>query len=162
VALAHEDEEHDDDDENVTATIEYEGTYFELVPAAGQTVEGTTSLEAGSEVVVVMEGGDDSSLLERRTVKVAEDGRFVATFDLSEVPVGALFQAWVEYEQDSESQEISDTVRGTVVERETDPTPTPETGSDGETPQVTETTGQHGPGVLVTVAGLLVAILFRR
>lgn len=85
--------------ESATASFHYEGERLTLVAADNRTVRGETSLAPGSDVTVVLEASSDGSTEGVRWTEsysdatVAENGTFVATFDLAGYGPNATFEA---------------------------------------------------------------------
>ena len=147
--------------------------------AANQSISGTTSLAAGSEVSVSVRSTGDSPFLLTQDAVVQPDGTFNATFDFTNVSEGQNFtvDASGTFEDDPEvdgvvtaaqTQTETATPEGTVTETETatpegtatpmeTETATPE-GTPTEEPATPEpTTGGDGAGFGVIVA--LIALI---
>lgn len=124
-----------------------------------QTVRGETNLPSGSEVTVRIrsDSGVTPSFFNSRTVTVDGDGRFTATFDLSEQSVGHTFSVSVRYagaEVVSADGEVVDELRTETATM----TPTAR-----ETRDPTRTTSP-GLGIVATLVSIvtIVAAVSRR
>lgn len=78
-----------------------EGERISLENATGQRVRGATNLDAGTNVSVRLRSTDNNPFIHSRTVTVGDNGTFVATFDLSQVPAGTEFTATVSHASDT-------------------------------------------------------------
>lgn len=93
------DADETDGNESATGSFRYEGERVTLTAADGQTVRGETSLTPGSDATVVLEAVHDHSVAGARWDKsfsdptIAENGTFVATFDLAGSAPNVTFQA---------------------------------------------------------------------
>ncbi|MEF8915672.1 BGTF surface domain-containing protein [Natronomonas sp.] len=88
-----------------------------LEAAGNQTVTGTSTLDAGTEVTVRIRSSGENPFLMQRQVAIREDGTFAATFDLSSVPPGSEYTAVVVGDDGELSEPVSGTIRepGTEV-----------------------------------------------
>ncbi|WP_255150010.1 BGTF surface domain-containing protein [Halorarius halobius] len=78
-----------------TASLEYEGDAVTLRSATGQTVSGTTSLDAGQHVAVRMHGSGESPFLKSQSATVTDDGTFSVAYNMSGVDEGSQFRVVV-------------------------------------------------------------------
>ncbi len=112
-----------DDDETVSDTFEMDGREGTIQPpeveaSSGQTISGTTTIAAGSEVRITAEGDDtDNPFLLEETATVQNDGSFSAEFDFGGEPEeGSNFTVYLE---DSNGNSLADSVSGVVGEAPT-------------------------------------------
>lgn len=153
---AHEGHDDETEDANVTATIDSDGEVLTLDPAPEQVVTGTTSLEEGSEIAVVLVVRSETPFQRTQQVEVGAGGAFSATFDLGDASPNTPFTLVVEYETDSGTVIASDRVRGTTAS-------TTETSDGTGEVETTATEGQAGPGLIgVALAVLALVVLARR
>ncbi|PSQ49529.1 hypothetical protein BRD19_03625 [Halobacteriales archaeon SW_7_65_23] len=72
-----------------TATSQLDQDEYVLESDSGQTITGTSTKAAGSEVTVRIESEDlNNPFVDRQTVSVESDGTFSAEFDVSSLPEG--------------------------------------------------------------------------
>lgn len=136
------------------ATVDYDGESVTLVTGSNATVTGGTSLEAGSNLTVLLRSTGESPFLLTNETTAREDGRFVAAFDLSEVPDGA--NATLSVRADGE--QLAEIPARLVAERE--PTAT---GTDSPTPANTSSGDGSGFGALgAAVAAIGTALIAAR
>lgn len=85
----------------------------------GQRVTGTTTLDAGTEIIVEIRENDESRDVERATV--GEDGSFSAEFDLQGWEPGTEYTAVVLLQEENSGPwvRINDGVTGTITEAPT-------------------------------------------
>lgn len=135
------------------ATVDHDGESLTLVTGPNATVTGETSLEAGTNLAVVVRSSGESPFLFTNGTSVRDDGRFVATFDLSEVPDGA--NATLTVRAGGDLVEVP--VR-LVAEQTPTASPTPAT-TESPTPSNTSSSDGPGFGVLVALAAVSGAAL---
>lgn len=63
--------------------IQYEGEVLALEPAPNQTIQGTSTLEPGTEVAVRLQSTGDSPFIKSTRTTVSQDGSWSVSFDLS-------------------------------------------------------------------------------
>jgi PGF-CTERM protein len=137
-------------------TVDYSGEAVTLVTERDATVTGETSLDAGTDLnVIVRSSGEHPFLLSNETT-VREDGRFAATFDLADMPDGANATLMV---RSGGEQQAEVPVR-LVAERTPTPTHSPTPGptsvpTDSPTPSNTSSGDGPGFGGLVAVFAVL-------
>ncbi|RNJ27124.1 BGTF surface domain-containing protein [Halosegnis longus] len=107
--------DQNDDDEVVVA------------PSSEQTISGTTSIAAGSEITIRARATGDNPFLKTADVTVGEDGDFSGTFDFSDTSNMTEFEVTIPsegFEDDAET----DGIVSDAAQMET-PTPEPETAT---------------------------------
>jgi hypothetical protein len=82
------------------ASFAYEGERLTLANASGQVVRGKTDLDAGETVLVRMHSGGATPFIKSSEATVRENGTFRATFDMSNVPEGTTFRAFVSHDDE--------------------------------------------------------------
>lgn len=132
----------------------FESDAVTLHPESGQTVTGTTELEAGWNLTVRLRSSGSSPFIRSTETTVNDDGTFTATFDLSSIepPANATASVYGGGEQ------LAGPVDVEIVAAPTDtatPVDTTDTGP-------TETRGQPGFGAAVAVVAVLLGLLARR
>jgi len=91
--------------ESATASFDHTGERLTLRAADGQTVRGETSLSPGTDATVVLEASRGGSVEgtrwveSHRDVSVADDGTFVAEFDLAGYGPNVTFEATFVHEE---------------------------------------------------------------
>lgn len=83
-----------------------------LQAAGNQTVTGTSSLDAGTEITIRLRSADESPFLKQRQTTVEADGSFEATFDLSSTEPGTEYTAVVV----GDDGQLSEPVEGQIRE----------------------------------------------
>ena len=82
------------------ASFVREGDRLTLAKASEQVVRGETDLDAGETVLVRMHSGGATPFIKSRAATVRENGTFRATFDMSGVPEGTTFRAFVSHDDE--------------------------------------------------------------
>jgi PGF-CTERM protein/surface glycoprotein (TIGR04207 family) len=128
------------------ATVETDGKFSRT---ANTTLRGTTSVAPGNDLTVELNGSADAFPM-TETVSVSDDGTFSATFDLTDVAIGANVTATVQWGDDVIGdtsgvvvQQIDDDV-STETSESTDDSTT-ETPSESTTETPTDTTSEATP-----------------
>lgn len=93
-------------DPNATSSVfDYEGDAVTVQNAAGQTIQGTTELEAGAKVQVRLEGtGQGTKFLKVQTATIGEDGRFKVSYDMTGIDAGSTFTVTVVHDGETLAQ----------------------------------------------------------
>lgn len=92
-------------------TIDTDGDRVRLSAGLNQTVSGTTDLAPGTTVLVRLQSADASSpFLKQQSATVTEDGRFAASYDMSDVAPDTAFEVSVRHDGESLA-----TANGTVT-----------------------------------------------
>lgn len=139
------------------ATVDHDGEAATLVTGPNATVTGETSLEAGSNLTVAMKSSGESPFLFTNATTVREDGRFVATFDLSEVTDGTNATLTVR----ADGERLTEVPTRLVAESTPTASPTPAT----ESPTPANTSSGDGPGfgaLAAVVAAVGTALIVSR
>ncbi len=126
-------------------TIDHHGEALTLVTERNATVTGETSLDAGTNLDIVVRSSGENPFLVSNETTVREDGRFAATFDLADMPDGA--NATLMVRSDGEQQaEVPVRLVAEPTPTPTDsPTPDP-TGVPTDSPTPSNTSSGDGPG----------------
>jgi PGF-CTERM protein len=143
-------------------TVDYSGEAATLVTEQDATVTGETSLDAGTNLMLIMRSSGEHPFLTMDRTTVSEDGRFVATFDLADMPDGANATLMVR----SGGEQRAEIPVRLVAERTPTPTdsPTPDpTGVPTSSPTPSNTSSGDGPGfgslvALFAVLGTALAV----
>ena len=104
-----------------------------VAPASEQTISGTTSIAAGSEITIRARATGDNPFFKTADVTVGEDGDFSGTFDFSDTSNMTEFTVTIPSEGFDDDAE-TDGVVSDAAQMET-PTPTPEPATDTPTSQ---------------------------
>jgi PGF-CTERM protein len=126
-------------------TVDYSGEAVTLVTERDATVTGETSLDAGTDLSIVMRSSGENPFLLSNETTVREDGRFAATFDLADMPDGANATLMVR----ADGEQRAEVPVHLVAERTPTPTasPTPDpTPVPTDSPTPSNTSSGDGPG----------------
>ena len=140
-------------------TVDHDGEAVTLVTGSNATVSGETGLDAGTDLTLVMRSTGSSPFLASSETTVAEDGRFVATFDLADKPDGANATLTVR----SGDETLTEVPVRLVAEPTPTASPTPER-TDSSTSSNTSSGDGPGFGSLVALLAVLgtASVLARR
>ena len=141
-------------------TVDHGGEAVTLVTGSNATVTGETTLDAGTDLTLVMRSSGSSPFLASSETTVREDGRFVATFDLADKPDGANATLTVR----SGDETLAEVPVHLVAEPTPTASPTPE---PTDSPTASNTSSGDGPGfgglaALLAVLGTAPVIARRR
>ncbi|WP_435358625.1 BGTF surface domain-containing protein [Haloarchaeobius sp. DFWS5] len=122
---------------NREASVDTENDMVNVAASDNQSVTGSSSLAAGSELNIRVNSEDaDNPFLKTGTATVSADGTWEASMDFSDVPAGTNFSMTVRDTQDSNTQLAS--AEGQVGEADEEPgTTTPGTTTAGTTEEPT-------------------------
>lgn len=126
-------------------TVDHDGEAVTLATEPNATVTGQTTLDAGTELLLVMRSTGSSPFLASRKTTVGEDGRFAATFDLAGMPDGANATLTVRVGDEA----LTEVPVRLVAEPTPTASPTPE---PTESPTQSNTSSDDGPGFGVMAA----------
>jgi PGF-CTERM protein len=138
-------------------TVDHGGEAVTLVTDPNATVTGETSLDPGSNLTVRLRSTGESPFLLTDETAVREDGRFTATFDLSEMPDGANATLTVR----ADGERLAEIPARLVAE----PTPTASPAPATESPTPANTSPGGGPGfgaLAAVVAAVGTALIVTR
>lgn len=131
-----------------------DGDGITVEAAPGRVIDGETDRTPGSELTVRLRSADaETPFLKTATTTVEEDGTFRARFDLSDVPVGATFDATVSANGTRLASATGEVVCAGCA------TPDESAGSPGGTDEPTTTTAIHDPSPVPDVTLLRVLAL---
>jgi PGF-CTERM protein len=146
-------------------TVDYSGEAVTIVTERDATVTGETSLDAGTNLTLIMRSSGENPFLTMNRTTVRKDGRFAATFDLADVPDGANATLMVR----SGGEQQAEVPVHLVAERTPTPTdsPTPDpTPVPTDSPTPSNMSSGDGPGfgglvALFAVLGTALAVARR-